>query len=131
LEREAAALDAQWPELPPRATAVATVPHQHIYGLAFKVVWPLLTGRAFAAHMEEYWENLIDNLVPDAVIVSSPAHLTPGGLVPDSAGRAPRMVLSAGAPLPQAAADDTARILGVHVDEIYGSTETARWPPSA
>ncbi len=125
LEREAAALDAQWPDLPPDATAVATVPHQHIYGLAFKVVWPLLTGRAFAPHMEDYWENLINGLPPGAVIVSSPAHLTRlGGLPPAPPDRRPRMVLSAGAPLPQWAAEDAARIFGVATDEIYGSTET-------
>jgi len=125
LEREATALDAQWPDLPPDATAVATVPHQHIYGLAFKVVWPLLTGRAFASHMEDYWESLIDSLPPGAVIVSSPAHLTRlGGLPPTPPNRRQRMVLSAGAPLPQWAAEDAARIFGVPTDEIYGSTET-------
>jgi hypothetical protein len=31
------------------AAIVATVSHQHIYGLLFKVLWPLSTGRAIHA----------------------------------------------------------------------------------
>ena len=104
---------------------MATVPHQHIYGLIFKVVWPLLTGRAFAPHRDEYWESLIDTVPPGAVIVSSPAHLTRlGGLEPVAAARRPCMVLSAGAPLLPRAAEETSHIFGMAVDEIYGSTET-------
>ncbi len=125
LHREAAALEARWECRGTGAAAVATVPHQHIYGLAFKVVWPLLTGRPFAAAMEEYWEGLVPALPAGGIIVSSPAHLTRlDGIEPLAPERRPRMVFSAGAPLPQPAARECARVFGVLPTEIYGSTET-------
>ena len=33
--------------LPAQAIAIATVSHQHIYGLLFKLLWPLMSGRSF------------------------------------------------------------------------------------
>ncbi|WP_445114971.1 AMP-binding protein [Acinetobacter sp. WZC-1] len=37
----------QYFQLQPAAVAVATVSHQHIYGLLFKLLWPLACGRSF------------------------------------------------------------------------------------
>ena len=130
LEREAGVLDALWGDHLADASVYGTVSHQHIFGLAFKVVWPLLAGRCFSTATHEVWETLLAELSPAAVIVSSPAHLTRlGGLRPLPESRWPRMILTAGAPLPIAAAAETQEVFGIAPTEIFGSTETgaAAW----
>ena len=125
LEGEVAALDRVWGTMVEGAPVVATVPHHHVYGLVFKLLWPLASGRPFACRVHDLWEGLLADSPPDAVVVSSPAHLTRlGGLGPLRPETRPRMLLSAGAPLPAEAAAEAWRVLGVPVDEVYGSTET-------
>lgn len=103
----------------------ATVTHQHIYGLTFKLLWSLAGGRAFGRPQHETWEGLFAALDGPALIVTSPAHLTRlGGLPPLPAALRPRLVLTGGAPLPYAAAQDAARVLGTLPQELFGSTET-------
>lgn len=124
-EAEARTLHDLWSTAVADAAAFTMVSHQHIYGITFKLMWPIMTGRPFSTETHEYWERLFADLRPGAVVVSSPAHLTRlGGLAPLSVDRRPRMVLSAGAPLPQAAAEAAEQVLGVLPTEIYGSTET-------
>lgn len=101
----------------------ATVTHQHVYGLAFRLLWPLAAGRPFASHASDVWEGLLPFVAPADVVISSPAHLTRLGGLNGSWKAA--MVFSAGAPLPPAAADDAATCFGVAPIEIYGSTETS------
>jgi acyl-coenzyme A synthetase/AMP-(fatty) acid ligase len=130
LEREAAVLDGLWGEQLADACVHGTVSHQHIFGLTFKVVWPLLAGRCFSTSTHEVWETLLAELSPAAIIVSSPAHLTRlGGLRPLPESLRPRMILTAGAPLPIAAAAETQEVFGIAPTEIFGSTETgaAAW----
>jgi acyl-coenzyme A synthetase/AMP-(fatty) acid ligase len=125
LEREVTTLDALWGVEMGRGPVFATVSHQHVYGLIFKLLWPLSSGRPFAGEMHEVWETLLDPLPPDAVIISSPSHLSRlSGIAPLPAGRRPRGIFSAGAPLSLAAARETADILGALPTEIFGSTET-------
>lgn len=104
---------------------LSTVPHQHAFGLVFAVLWPLAAGRPFHAARHELWEDVLAGLPPGGVLVTSPAHLSRmGGLSPLSPECRPNLVLSAGAPLPENAAAEARRVLGVAVTEIYGSTET-------
>lgn len=125
LDAEIAALDRLWGARLADAPAVATVPHQHVYGLIFALLWPLLAGRPFFTRRYDLWEDLLAELPPQALLVTSPAHLTRlGGLSPLPPDRRPRMILSAGAALPEAAARETRTLFGVPVTEIYGSTET-------
>jgi acyl-coenzyme A synthetase/AMP-(fatty) acid ligase len=125
LEREVATLDRLWGQELGHGPTVATVSHQHIYGLTFKLLWPLAAGRPFAGEMHDLWERLLDRLPADAVIVTSPAHLGRlSGLAPLAPARRPRGIFSAGAPLSFAAARETVAILGVCPTEIFGSTET-------
>jgi len=125
LENEAAMLERAWGERIGDAVTFGTVPHQHIFGLAFRVVWPLLAGRCFDASAPFVWETLLAGLTPGAAIVSSPAHLTRlGGLLPLPPPLRPRLVFTAGAPLPAAAADECEAIFGGRPIEIFGSTET-------
>ncbi|HEV2676103.1 MAG TPA: AMP-binding protein [Aliidongia sp.] len=125
LEHEIAALDRLWGDEMGSGPAVATVSHQHIYGLTFKLLWPLAAGRPFAGEMHELWETLLDQLPSEAVIVASPAHLGRlSGIAPLARARRPRGIFSAGAPLSLSAAAEATTILGVCPTEIFGSTET-------
>lgn len=121
LEAEVAALDALWPGVG-WGVHHATVPHQHIYGLVFKLLWPLLCGRAFAARSHQIWESIQAEMEDGDVLVSSPAHLTRlGGL---AAMPRPALLLSAGAALAPQAAAAAEHVFGLCPIEIFGSTET-------
>ncbi len=123
MERELLVLDKM--EAPPSGAVLATVTHQHLYGLTFRILQPLAAGCPFAAETHELWETLLAALPPGATVVSSPAHLTRlGGIAPLPAAGRPCRVLSAGAPLSAAAAAESAVILGCLPTEIFGSTET-------
>jgi acyl-coenzyme A synthetase/AMP-(fatty) acid ligase len=125
LECEAMALETAWGAGLGRVTMLGMVTHQHIYGLAFRVMWPLVGGRPFSARMHHSWEALSAELKGPTALVTSPAHLTRiAGMSPPAAADRPRLVLSAGAPLPAAAAREAAAILGTVPTEIFGSTET-------
>ncbi|CAO3449822.1 hypothetical protein [Azospirillum argentinense] len=126
LEAEALATEAVLGRLAgPTARVHATVPHQHVYGLNFRLLWPLVTGRPFARTMHELWETALAALDAESVLVTSPAHLTRlAGIAPLPPSRRPALVLSAGAPLPEPAAREAAAIFGTPVNEIFGSTET-------
>ena len=104
----------------------ATVSHQHIYGLLFRVLWPLAAGRAFVAERLAWPEQIAQSATGPAVLVSSPAHL---GRLPDtldwSTARASlRAVFSSGGPLPEDAAGNVFALLGTPPVEVYGSSET-------
>ncbi|MBV9832963.1 MAG: acyl-CoA synthetase [Alphaproteobacteria bacterium] len=133
LEAEARAVDAVLGKVAPaNAWVQATATHQHLYGLTFRLCWPLASCRPFSGRTEEYWEPTLARLVAGSVLVSSPAHLTRlGGLDALPADRRPSFVMSGGAPLPQSAVDAVRDIIGCDVVEMFGSTETGvvghRW----
>lgn len=109
------------------ADVLATVSHQHIYGLLFKVLWPLAAGRAIHAHSLAYPEQLAAALAArPCVLVASPAHLKrlPEHLDWSGAASQLRAVYSSGGPLAPEAAASAARLLGHTPVEIYGSSET-------
>jgi len=122
LELEGAYLSRLWP-LPP-CRIEATVSHQHIYGLLYRIVWPLLAGHTSRDLAVDYWEQLTDRLDDRTILVTSPVHLSrmPAGL-PWQEMR-PALITSSGAPLPLAAATDAAARLGQMPTEVLGSTET-------
>jgi acyl-coenzyme A synthetase/AMP-(fatty) acid ligase len=128
LETEARALEACWGERLQGAAMVATVPHHHIYGMLFRLVWPLSAGRPFDDVMCADPNVLLERLsnAGSAAVVSSPAHLT---RLPDlidirSLQPATRAIFSSGGPLPVDTALRFNRGFGVAPIEIYGSTET-------
>lgn len=102
-----------------------TVSHQHIYGLLFRVLWPLAAGRPVAPR-GFYHEELVAALDGPAVLVSSPAHLKrmPEGIDWKHARDCLRMVFSSGGALPAEAAANATRLLGQVPVEVYGSSET-------
>jgi acyl-coenzyme A synthetase/AMP-(fatty) acid ligase/3-hydroxymyristoyl/3-hydroxydecanoyl-(acyl carrier protein) dehydratase len=121
-------LEKQWGELIGDATMLASVPHHHIYGLLFRVLWPLAAGRAFdraiciePLHLQSRIEQC-----GATVVVSTPAQLSRWPALPGFASLtpAPRAFFSSGGPLALDAAQHYAAAYGAAPLEIYGSTET-------
>ncbi|MDY7578931.1 AMP-binding protein [Herbaspirillum sp. RTI4] len=108
------------------ADVIATVSHQHIYGLLFKVLWPLSAGRAMHAEQILFPEELAAALSRrNCLLVASPAQLK---RFPDSPvafdNTHLRAVFSSGGPLSLASAQTSAQRFGCVPIEIYGSSET-------
>ncbi len=105
------------------AEVLATVSHQHIYGLLFRVLWPLAAGRVFHAERYAFVEDLAAALSPGQAVclVASPAHLK---RLPALDLRALCAVFSSGGPLPDEALPDCWRVFGHAPLEVYGSSET-------
>lgn len=123
------------------ARIAATVSHQHIYGLLFRVLWPLASGRPFDARAHAYLESVAPLLEKGPLaLVASPAHLKrlPAGIVwrkSGAAGAAPSRcsedashalaaIFSSGGPLDLSAAQAVDSATGVLPIEVWGSTET-------
>lgn len=116
------------PRLPPDAHIFATAPPHHIYGLLFRVLWPLASGRPFLAetplHVREIAARMAD--AGPCALVATPVHLrhlSAGRGLAGLRGRC-RAVFSSGAPLDAATAAAVAEQLGEAPLEILGSTET-------
>jgi|RhiMethySRZTD1v2_1073278.scaffolds.fasta_scaffold34047_8 acyl-coenzyme A synthetase/AMP-(fatty) acid ligase len=128
LETEAQVLEASWGATLGGAAVVATVPHHHIYGLLFRLFWPLAAGRCFEAALCAEPDLLMQSLRRhgEAVLVSSPAHLTRLPELIDLASLRPlvRRIFSSGGPLPAATAAQYQLALGAPPTEVYGSTES-------
>ena len=103
----------------------STVSHRHVYGLLFRLLWPLVTQRAFATYNYEYPENLLANEAQNAALVSSPALLKRMGHLDEPAPAPWRSVFTSGGLLPDYAASDAMRLLGFCPFEVLGSTETS------
>jgi acyl-coenzyme A synthetase/AMP-(fatty) acid ligase/3-hydroxymyristoyl/3-hydroxydecanoyl-(acyl carrier protein) dehydratase len=129
LEDEVAVLESAFGEVMGAGTPVfATVSHQHLYGLLFRVLWPLAAGRPFRSEAFLHYEELVPRLgeVGRFALVSTPVHLKrlpAPAEVAALAGRC-RAVFSSGGPLEPATASAVAWALGRAPIEIYGSTET-------
>ena len=124
---EVANLENQFGGLLGGADIISTVSHQHIYGLLFNILWPIAAGRRIHASSLPSFEDLSATLAArDAVLISSPAHLTRIPENPGWAKAAQRVcaVFSSGAPLSFDAAQECRRLLGHVPIEVYGSSET-------
>jgi acyl-CoA synthetase (AMP-forming)/AMP-acid ligase II/3-hydroxymyristoyl/3-hydroxydecanoyl-(acyl carrier protein) dehydratase len=127
LSAEIETLDAQFAALAGTADTIATVSHQHIYGLLFKILWPLVAGRALCAQSQSFPEQLAELLAfRPSLLVTSPAHLKrlPEQLNWAAASAGLRAVFSSGGPLPAEVALASAALLGTAPIEVYGSSET-------
>jgi acyl-coenzyme A synthetase/AMP-(fatty) acid ligase len=129
LEDEVATLEALFGGAVSREARVfATVSHQHIYGLLFRVLWPLATGRPFQAQTLLHTRELLPRMAGSdgCVLVTSPAHLkrmtAAEGL--RSLRGVCQAVFSSGGLLDAETAARTADQLGAAPFEILGSTET-------
>jgi acyl-coenzyme A synthetase/AMP-(fatty) acid ligase len=123
-EREANLLEQMWRADLGAAPIIGTVTHQHVFGMTFRIMWPMLAGRPFHSEFHVMWEPLMAQLNGPSMLVSSPAQLTRlGGLAPVASANRPRLIITAGAPLPADAAREAAAIFGTVPTEIFGSTE--------
>jgi acyl-coenzyme A synthetase/AMP-(fatty) acid ligase len=103
----------------------STVSHEHVYGLLFRLLWPLATKRAFATFNFEYPENLLTDASAEGALVTSPALLKRMGHLDDVDACQWRIIFSSGGLLPDHAAQDATRLLGTCPVEVLGSTETS------
>ena len=111
--------------LPPETQVLATVGPQHVYGLLFRVLWPLATGRPFLRSPLLHPEELLGEAPTDApfVVVSTPASLRHLVERKRPAAGCVGLFSSAG-PLPAEVARASEANWGQLPFEIYGSTET-------
>ncbi len=143
LGNEVIALEQLWGPSLGDAHILGSVATQHIYGLLFRVLWPLCAGRGFARRAQPFPEDLqrASREHPAFAWVASPALLKRMGDNLDWPGLSTvRRVFSSGGELPAEAAERLHQRLGQWPTEILGSSETggiawrqgeALWQPFA
>ena len=126
LQLEIETLEKQWGSQLVNAAALATVSHQHIYGLLFRVLWPLSAGRCFHSACYFNPEALVKGAQDIAAYwVASPAHLKRLDQGSPWNGIARLCaVFSSGGVLQHDVAQQILACSGQPVIEIYGSTES-------
>ncbi|MBX9661264.1 MAG: AMP-binding protein [Nitrospiraceae bacterium] len=107
------------------AAVVATVPHQHMFGLEASVMLPIMHGLVMHAGRPLFPADIRDALADVAgkrILVTTPLHLracvTEGLPVPPVG-----LILSATAPLSRSLAQEAERLFQTAVHEIYGFAE--------
>lgn len=127
-ETEVEVLESSWGAVLGSSAVVSTVPHHHIYGLLFRLFWPVAAGRVFDSRMCEHPEMLRERLsvLGTAALVSSPAHLARMPELVPLISLAPRpiIIFSSGGPVSAATAKEFFQKLGQAPTEVFGSTET-------
>ena len=121
LEAELRVLVTRWGETLAGARLLASVSHQHIYGLLFRILLPLVLGLPFSRTLTRYPEQLAAQGGKWALI-ASPAllsRLDPGLKAPGCC-----LLVSSGGPLALDHARRAAQLFGVLPLEVFGSSET-------
>ncbi|WP_282384884.1 MULTISPECIES: acyl-CoA synthetase family protein [unclassified Pseudomonas] len=127
LANEVEALELLWGADLGEACIIGSVATQHIYGLLFRVLWPLCAGRPFVRRQLAFSEDLqrASREHPAFAWVASPALLKRMGDNLDwPALSAVRRVFSSGGALPSEAAQSLQQRLQQWPTEILGSSET-------
>ncbi|UCZ82017.1 AMP-binding protein [Pseudomonas sp. L5B5] len=127
LANEVLALEQLWGDDLGQAWIIGSVATQHIYGLLFRVLWPLCAGRPFLRRQLAFPEDLqrASRECPTFAWVASPALLKRMGDNLDwPALSLVRRVFSSGGALPKEAAVSLHQRLGQWPTEILGSSET-------
>jgi acyl-coenzyme A synthetase/AMP-(fatty) acid ligase len=109
---------------------MSTVSHQHIYGLLFKLLWPLWAGRDLYLKAFAYPEHLVQQIkqLPhrDICLISSPAYyhrLISDNVLTEVCSQL-RVLFSSGGPLSEVASVNLYSELNIRPIEVFGSTET-------
>ncbi|TFF74317.1 acyl-CoA synthetase [Aeromonas taiwanensis] len=121
LEAELRVQMALWGERMAGTRVLASVSHQHIYGLLFRILLPLALGRPFDRRTIDYPEQLATQGAPWCLI-ASPAFLS--RLDPAMPATGCRLIVSSGGPLQLEDARQARLLLGQLPVEIFGSSET-------
>ncbi|MBP6773234.1 MAG: AMP-binding protein [Gemmatimonadaceae bacterium] len=106
---------------------LATVSHQHIYGLLFKILWPLVTGRTFESVSVPFPEHVVAHLRERrTTVISGPAHLKrlPQSLEWAAARGGLAALFSSGGPISLDTVTSVESLLQQAPIEVYGSSET-------
>ncbi len=124
LTNEVATLEKTFSTKTVGSVVISSVSHLHIYGLLFKLFWPLMTGRSFVNIQINYPEQFLKlaNQYDQFIIISSPALLSRLDLSLEKVS--PKMVFSSGGPLTFQAAQESKQFFSIFPTEILGSTET-------
>jgi len=122
LNAEIMSLEKQWGALLENTHIVSTVSHQHIYGLLFRVLWPLCAGRSFQRVDHIYPEQLAHGALENTTLISSPALLK--RLTEKTIESGYRAIFSSGGPLSYQAVVEAELNLKQIPIEVFGSTET-------
>lgn len=106
-------------------TIVATVPTNHIYGLLYSILVPLVSGATVEAVTPSFPHEIEERLVSNGatILVSIPAHYRALKETPIENHRV-RLAFSSAGALPEQDAAQFHKTTGIAVTEIYGSTET-------
>lgn len=127
LESEASALD-KWQVANSGSVVISTVSHQHLYGMTFRLFWPMSAGKLFERTVCQYGESVIQlaKIYERFCLVSSPALLARmnKALAWHEVASGCEYILSSAAPLPLIASQCAEHLLKAPVREIYGSSET-------
>lgn len=125
-----------------RRAIVATVPHQHMFGLEASVILPLVHGLVMHAGRPLFPEDIrtsLSEVTGERMLVTTPLHLR--ACVTEAVRLPPvRAILSATAPLSRALAQEAEQRFQTTVHEIFGFAEagsvaerrtvaTDRWRP--
>jgi acyl-coenzyme A synthetase/AMP-(fatty) acid ligase len=128
LEAEVAMLERTFGARLEGCVMAGTVPHHHIYGCLFRLLWPLHAGRPFLIQPCGDPDSFLRTLeaLPRTALVASPAHLSrlPALLDLSALPKPPAAVFSSGGPLAHGDALAWRACVPEGVAEIYGSTET-------
>ncbi len=108
-----------------RAAVVATVPHQHMFGLEASVMLPVMHGLVMHAGRPLFPSDIrsaLADVTGRRILVTTPLHLracvTEGVRIPPVA-----LILSATAPLSRSLAQEAERHFQTEVHEIFGFAE--------
>lgn len=123
-ESEVAVFEKLWGDRAGKGRVYSTVSHRHVYGLLFRVLWPLISQRPFASFDLQFPEQLLGAIGAGNILISSPALLKRIGHLPEAAGHW-RAIFSSGGLLPGEQAADAQRVLRACPIEVLGSTETS------
>ena len=111
---------------------LATVSHQHLYGLIFKVLWPLSAARPFYNPMIDVVEELVRQAQKykeqfnKVVVVTTPSHLSrlPETILWQKLTGCWAKIFSSAAPLSFNDSENAKEKFATDITEIYGSSET-------
>ncbi len=109
---------------------ISTVSHQHIYGLLFKLLWPMLKGHSLICQAYEYPEHISAAIekykLLSSTLVASPAHLQ--RVCQDNVLKNVKenitTIFSSGGPLKAEYSISLQQELNCKLIEVFGSTET-------
>lgn len=125
IEAEIAALEMLWGNNSSNSVHFfSTVPHHHIYGLLFSLLWPICSNHKIIRKTFTYWEELLFSYTTGDYIISSPSHLTRIPEVAKEANINCNHIFSSGAVLNFKDANTCKEVFQHLPIEVYGSTES-------